>query len=222
MNVAALRWPRRFAAWTLATGTLNRALACIAVAMAFSTLGAYWLANNVQVEDLVFGPSRSAVVDALIAAVGVERTSVLVYMLQRSFDALVVASALTPVFLWLLGSSAMHAAARLRGVRGHPYLPLLVLFAYAEVVYQVPTSLAGVLLGAEGIGGELANLVSLVAFAWFAFAVFRGIELHYVVAGGRAIAIFLIGGLVFYLVPLILIAGTLVAIVVAAAILQYF
>ena len=159
----------------------------------------------------------------LIDALGVERTSVLVYMLQRSFDALVVATALTPIFFWLLGSSAMHAAARLRGVRGHPYLPVIVLFAYAELVYQAPTSLADVLLGPLGPPGpQIANLIGLVALVWFALVVLRGIELHYEVSSDRALAIFVIGALVFYLVPLVLIIVTLFAIVVAAAILQYF
>jgi len=57
---------------------------------------------------------------------------------------------------------------------------------------------------------------------WFALVVHRAITLHYGVSGDQALAIFLIGGLAFYLLPLILIAVLLVAIVVAAAILQYF
>jgi len=163
-------------------------------------------------------------VNALIGAIGVDRTSVLVYMLQRSFDALVVASAITPLFLWILGSSAMHAAARLRGVRGHAYLPMLVLFAYATVVYQVPTSAAGLLLGAfgSGPGPQVASIVSVVTLVWFGFVAFRGIELHYEVSADRALGIFVIGATVFYLVPLVLIVAALVAIVLAASLLQYF
>src|SRR3989442_6454056 len=102
--------------------------------MAFSTLSAYHLSQTVHVDDIVFGPTRSAIVDTLLLAIGVERTAVLVYVLQRSFDALVVAAALTPIFLWLLGSSAMHPAAPLRGARGHPFSSIFVLFAYAELV----------------------------------------------------------------------------------------
>ena len=89
--------------------------------------------------------------------------NVLVYMLQRSFDALVVASAITPLFLWILGSSAMHAAARIRRVRGHPYLPMLILFAYAEVVYQIPTSVAGLVFG--GLGGGQGQRDGVLALA---------------------------------------------------------
>ena len=218
--VTGLWRPSAFAAWALHAGTFQ-ALACVALAMVFSTLGAYRLQGAVRVEDLVFGPSRSTIVDTLLALIGVERTAVLVYVLQRSFDALVVAAALTPIFLWLLGSSAMHAAAAIRGVRGRTYLPLLVLFAYAELVYQVPTSVAGIAF-AGGALAPVTDVVSVVMLAWFGLVVFRGIERHYGVSGRPALAIFLLGGLVFYLLPLILIAATLVAIVVAAAVLQYF
>jgi hypothetical protein len=223
-DLARLRWPGHFAAWALSSGTFPQALAAIAVAMGFSTLAAYRLATTVNVADLVFGASRSQAIDALIESIGVERTAVLVYMLQRSFDALVVASALTPIFFWLLGSSAMHAAARLRGVRGRPYLPMIILFAFAELTYQLPSSVAGMVLSPIGpaVGAQLASAINLAMLVWFAFVVHRGIELHYRVSGDRALAIFLIGGFVFYLLPLLLIAVTLVSILVAAALLQYF
>ena len=215
------RWrPRAFAAWGLHASTFG-GLACVPIAMIFSVLSAYRLSQTVHVDDIVFGPARSAIVDTLLVAIGVERTAVLVYVLQRSFDALVVAAALTPIFLWLLGSSAIHAAARFRGVRGRPYLPLLVFFGYAELVYQVPTSLAGIAF-AGGPLTSLADVISVVMLVWFALVVHRAIELHYAVAGDQALAIFLIGGLAFYLLPLILIGVLLVSVVVAAAILQYF
>jgi hypothetical protein len=217
----AQNWrPRAFAAWALHAGTFW-GLACVPIAMVFSTLSAYRLSQTVRVDDIVFGPTRSAIVDTLLLAIGVERTAVLVYVLQRSFDALVVAAALTPIFLWLLGSSAIHAAARIRGLRGRPYLPLLVLFGYAELVYQLPTSLAGIVF-AGGPLTPLADVISVVMLVWLAFVVHRAIELHYGVSGDQALAIFVIGGLAFYLLPLILIGVLLVAIVVAAAILQYF
>ena len=215
------RWrPKAFAAWALGAGTFW-GLACVPIAMVFSTVSAYRLSQTVHVDDIVFGPARSAIVDTLLLAIGVERTAVLVYVLQRSFDALVVAAALTPIFLWLLGSSAIHAAARIRGVRGRPYRPLLVLFGFAELVYQAPTSLAGIVF-AGGPFTPLADVISVVMLVWFALVVHRAIELHYGVAGEQAFAIFILGGLAFYLLPLILIGTLLVAIVVAAAILQYF
>ncbi len=217
----AERWrPRAFAAWALHASTFW-GLACVPIAMVFSMLSAYRLSQTVHVDDIVFGPTRSAIVDTLLLAIGVERTAVLVYVLQRSFDALVVAAALTPIFLWLLGSSAIHAAARIRGLRGRPYRPLLVLFGYAELVYQLPTSLAGIVF-AGGPFTPLADVISVVMLVWFALVVHRAIELHYGVSGDQAFAIFILGGLAFYLLPLILIGIVLVAIVVAAAILQYF
>ncbi len=217
----AQRWrPRAFAAWALHASTFW-GLACVPIAMVFSMLSAYRLSQTVHVDDIVFGPTRSAIVDTLLLAIGVERTAVLVYVLQRSFDALVVAAALTPIFLWLLGSSAIHAAARIRGLRGRPYRPLLVLFGYAELVYQLPTSLAGIVF-AGGPFTPLADVISVVMLVWFALVVHRAIELHYGVSGDQAFAIFILGGLAFYLLPLILIGIVLVAIVVAAAILQYF
>ena len=212
--------PRAFAAWALGAGTFW-GLACVPVAMVFSTLSAYRLSQAVHVDDIVFGPTRSAIVDTLLLAIGVERTAVLVYVLQRSFDALVIAAALTPIFLWLLGSSAIHAAARIRGLRGRPYRPLLVLFGYAELVYQLPTSLAGIAF-AGGPLTPLADVVSVVMLVWLALVVHRAIELHYGVSRDQALAIFILGALAFYLLPLILIGILLVAIVVAAAILQYF
>jgi hypothetical protein len=224
VTLAILRSPRRFAEWVLRTGTFPQALVFIGVAMAFSIVGAYRLATTIRIGDLVFGPTRSSVIDTLIGAIGVERTTVLVYMLQRSFDVLVVASAITPLFLWLLGSSAMHAAARIRGVRGHAYLPMIVLFAYAEAAYQVPTSTAGILFGSigAGLGPQLASVVSVIALVWFALVVYRGIEIHYGVSGDRAIAIFFLGAIVFYVVPLVLIVAALIAIVLAASLLEYF
>jgi len=207
-QLLALRWPARFAAWALGSGTFGRALGAVALAMVFSILGAYRLGSTVSVEDFAFGPSRNVTIDALINAGA----------------ALVVASALTPIFFWLLGSSAMHAAARIRGLRGRAYLPMLVLFAYAALVYQAPTSVAALAFGplGKGAGSQLANAVSLAMLAWFAFVVYRGIEQHYGVSGERAMSIFVIGGLVFYLLPLVLIIGTLVALVITAAVLQYF
>jgi hypothetical protein len=217
----AERWrPRPFAQWALSAPVFP-ALACVAFAMVFSTLGAYRLSQTVHVDDIVYGPTRSAIVDSLLVAIGVERTAVLVYVLQRSFDALVLAAALTPIFLWLLGSSAIHAAARFRGVRGRPYLPLLVLFGYGTLAYQLPTSLAGIAF-AGGPLAILADAVSVVMLVWLGLVVHRAIGLHYGVGPDRALGIFVLGAVAFYLLPLILIGVLLVAVVVAAAILQYF
>ena len=223
LDLADLRWPGRFAAAVLARGTPAYAFGAIAVAMTFSTVAAYRFAATTRFEDVVFGPARSEVIDALLASFGVERTAVIVYLMQRSFDAVIVASALTPLFIWLLGSSAVHAAARIRGVRGRAYLPTVVLFAYAELVYQVPTSMAAILFGGgRGPGAALSTAIGIVMFVWLAAVVYRGIELHYGARGDSALAIFLIAALLFYLLPGLLIVAAFVAIVVVAAILDYF
>ena len=218
-----LRWPRRFAAAVLARGSAAYALGAIAVALAFSTAAAYRFAATTRFEDVVFGPTRSEVITALLATFGVERTSVILYLVQRSFDAVVIASALTPLFIWLLGSSAVHAAARLRGVHGRAYWPMLVLFAYAELVYQVPTSTAAVVFGvAQGPGASVSNAIGVAMLVWLGAVVYHGIEQHYGARGGDALAIFLIAAVLFYVLPGLLILGAFVAIVVAAAVLEYF
>src|SRR2546428_11576495 len=116
--------------------------------------------------------------------------------MQRSLAGLVVTSALTTIFFGLLAASAVQAAARARGLRGGASLPMLVLFAYAALVYQAPTSVAALAFGplGKGAGSQLANAVSLAMLAWFAFVVYRGIEQHYGVSGERAMSIFVIGG----------------------------
>src|SRR5207244_13067726 len=108
-------------------------------------------------------------------------------------------------FLWRLGSTAFDAAARFRGFRGPPYRPLLVLFGYAELVYQAPTSLAGIVFAGGPFTG-IADAVSVVMLVWFALVVHRAITLHYGVSGDQALAIFLIAGVAVYLLPLIFLA----------------
>jgi hypothetical protein len=222
-ELRTIYWPRRFAATLLARGSLLGSLVCIAVAMAFSTVAAYRIAQTVRFEELVFGPGRSPAIDALLNTIGRDRTAVVVYLFERSFDLLIIASALTPLFFWLLGSSAVHAAARLQGVRGRLYLPILLLFAYAALAYEVPVATATILLGAgPGPGESLSGAISLVMLLWFAAVAYRGIELHYGVSGGRALMIFVIAIVLFYLLPAALIIAAIISIVVAAAVLEYF
>ena len=54
----AERWrPRAFAGWALHASTFW-GLACVPIAMVFSTLSAYRLSQTVHVDDIVFGPTR--------------------------------------------------------------------------------------------------------------------------------------------------------------------
>src|SRR5207249_8610925 len=101
--------------------------------------------------------------------------------------------------------------------------PVVILFAYAELAYQVPTSTAGMIFGfGRGLGPSLASAVGVVMFLWLAAVAYRGIELHYGVTGGRTLEVFLIAGALFYLLPGLLIVAAFVAIIIAAAVLEYF
>jgi hypothetical protein len=57
---------------------------------------------------------------------------------------------------------------------------------------------------------------------WLGAVAYHGIEQHYGARGGDALAIFLIAAVLFYVLPGLLILGAFVAIVVAAAVLEYF
>ncbi len=172
-------------------------------------------------QDLVFGPGRSPAVGLLIDAIGVALASTVVFLVERSFNALVIATAFTPVFIWLLGASAVHAAARLARTR-RPFLPLLVVFGYATALTRVPADLAGALLGTgRGLGPQVAQLAGLLALLWLCVIVWRAIQVHYGVAESRAFVILAVGIVLFYLVPLVLIAAAALAIIVAAIVLAF-
>ncbi len=220
--LALARWPRSGTALVLQNGRFLVAAALVTIATVFAEIAASRFASEVHSEDLFFAQTRSPFVSLLLGAVGVERTTVIIYLLQRAFDAVVVAIAITPLFIWLLGSSAVHAAARLQGIK-RPYLPMLVLFGYASALTRIPSDLATIALGTgRGAGAQVAQLVGSAALVWLGVLAFRGIQSHYAVAGGRAVVIFVVSIVFFYLVPLLLIVAAAVAIVVAAVVLEYF
>ena len=205
----------------LAHGTLPVAIALVALATALSSLAAIRVSQEVRVDELLFGERRSAAIDLLLTLLGTERTSVVVYLVQRSFDAVVVATGATPIFVWLLGSSAVHASARLAGLR-RDYLPLLVLFGYATALTRIPADAASAALGVDGGPvPQLAGLVGALSLVWLGAIVWRAIQSHYVVSGGRALSVLIVAIVLFYLVPLALILVAAVAIVLAAIVLEY-
>ena len=125
-------------------------------------------------------------------------------------------------FEWLLGSTAVQAAARLAGIR-RPFAPLLYLFAYATALTNAPANLAALVLGVgKGVGPSIATLISYACLAWLLLIAHRAIQTLYGVTGERAVRILIVAVVVFYLVPLVLIVGAAVAIIVAAVVLQYF
>lgn len=216
-----VRSPRAGVDAVLARGRLSVALAGVLVATALAAASSARFAGEVRVQDVVFGPGRSPLVGALIGALGVDLTAAVVYTLERSFGLLVLASAFTPLFIWVLGATAVHAAARLRGSRAR-FGPYLTLFGYATALSRIPAEGAALLLGGGALGAEAVQLVGLAALAWLAFVAWHGVVLHYGVGGERAATILALALLLFYLVPLALIVLAVAAVVVAAVWLGIF
>ncbi|HUQ42069.1 MAG TPA: YIP1 family protein, partial [Candidatus Limnocylindrales bacterium] len=211
---ALARSPRAGVGIVLARGSALLALLLMAFATVASAMAAARIAAATNVNDLFFAGTRQPWVQTMIDQLGPERTSVVLYLVQRSYDAVIVATAVSPLFVWLLGSSAIHASARLAGIR-RPYRPLLVLFAYATALTLVPASAATLLLGAgEGTGPRVASAIGWACLLWLGVIAFRAVQAHYVVSGDKAARILVIAIGLFYVIPLVLIALAAVAIVV--------
>ena len=194
----------------------------MAIASVASAMAASRIAEATNANDLFFAETRQPWVQTMIDQLGPDRTAVILYLVQRSFDAVIVATAISPLFVWLLGSSAIHASARLAGIR-RPYRPFLVFFAYATALTLVPASLATIVLGAGQSGGaRIAGAIGWACLLWLGVIAFRAIQTHYAVTGDKAVRILVIAIVLFYLVPLVLIVLAAVAIVIAALVLNYF
>lgn len=204
----------------LATGRVATAIALVAVAEALAGLNALRFASEVSVQEVMFGETRSGPVALLLAAAGRDLTAVLLHLLERAWDGIIAASALGPLFIWLFGATAIHAAARLNGI-ARPLGPMFVLHGYATGLMRPVADGAALLLGPRGAGAALAQLVGAVAIVWLGVIVWRGIQVHYGVSGGRGLTILVIALVLFYLVPLSLIVAAVIAIVVAAFVLEY-
>ena len=186
----------------------------MAVATALAMAVALRFAAAVPFEDVVYGERRSPAITALLESLGRERTAVIVYLLERSWTALVVATGLTPPLLWVLGSTAVHAAARLAGSRA-PFRPLFILFGYAAAFARIPADLASLAVPA------VAGLAGALSLAFFGLVAWMGLQQHHALPPQRAITTLVIAAALFYLVPLALILAAVVAIVVAAIVLEY-
>jgi hypothetical protein len=220
--VALARSPSAGAPVVLARGRLLSAVLLVLAATLVSGLGAVRLSGETYLDDLFYGATRHPVVTAMLQMIGIDRTAVIVYLVQRSFDAVLVATAVTPIFVWLLGSSAVQASARLAGVR-RPYRPLLVFFGYAAALTLIPANLATLVLGTGGtVGAQIAQLVGLACLGWLGAIAYRGVRAYYAVDRSQATRILVVALVLFYLAPLILIVGAAVSIIVAAVILGYF
>ncbi len=216
------RSPRAGIERVLARPSALLAFLLLVVATLTSALVAVRLGGEADPNDLYFAGTRSTFVQAMIDSLGPQRTAVVLYLVQRSFDAVIVATAFSPLFYWLLGSTAVHAAARVAGAR-RPFAPLLLAFAYITALTLVPANLVTLGLGVgKGVGPQIAQLVSVACLIWLLVLAHRAIQAHYVVSGERALRILIVAVVVFYLVPLVLIVVAAVAIIVAAVVLEYF
>ncbi len=220
--VALARSPSAGAPIVLARGRLLSAVLLVFAATLVSGLGAVRMSGETYLDDLFFGATRHPIITAMLQTIGTERTAVLIYLVQRSFDAILVATAVTPIFVWLLGSSAVQASARLAGIR-RPYLPLLVFFGYAAALTLIPANAASLALGSRAtVGAQFAQLIGLVCLVWLGVIAYRGVRAYYEVDQSRATRILVVALVLFYLVPLIVIVGAAVSIIVVALILGYF
>ena len=220
--LALARSPSAGTPIVLAHGRLLSAVLLVLAATCVSGLGAIRISGETYLDDLFFGATRHPVISAMLQTLGTERTAVVVYLVQRSFDAVLVATAVTPIFVWLLGSSAVQASARLAGIR-RPYLPLLTFFGYAAALTLIPANAATLALGTGAtLGAQAAQLIGLACLVWLAVIAYRGVRSYYAVDQRGATRILIVALVLFYLVPLILIVGAAVSIIVAAVILGYF
>jgi hypothetical protein len=215
--LALLRAPRRGAAAVLATGRLSIAVGLVILATAVAAVGAARYAADFPVSDFLFGDTRSPLVTTLIEQLGRDRAAIIGYLIEQIWTAVIVVTAFSPLLVWILGSTAIHAAARLDGVR-RPFRPLFVVFGYATAVTRIPADGASTLLGSAS---PIASLIGTICLVWLGVIAWRAIERHYGLAARRSGIVLAIAIVLFYLVPLALIVAAFVAILIAAIVLDY-
>ena len=219
--LALARSPRRGAAAVLAQGTLPGAVVLVLVATAVAAVNAARFAADVPVSSVLFGESRSPAITTLIDALGRDRATIVAYLIEQSWTAVVVVTALSPLLVWFLGATAVQAAARLDGAR-RPFRPILVLFGYATALARIPSDGAAALLGSgPDAGAQVGRLIGTAGLVWLAVVAWRAIEIHYGFPQGRAFIVLVIAIVVFYVVPLVLIVASVVVLIVAAIVLDY-
>ena len=219
--LALLRSPRRGVASILATGRLPVAVGLVVIATAVAAVNAARFAADVPVASVLYGDDRSPAIGALIDAVGRDRAAIIGYLIEQAWTAVIVVTAFSPILIWFLGTTAVHAAARLDGVR-RPIRPMFVLLGYATALTRIPADGAAALLGSgKTAGAQLGQLIGTASLLWLAYITWRGIEVHYALPPRRAIVVLLFAVVVFYVVPLVLIVASVVVLVVAAIVLEY-
>ncbi len=219
--LALARSPRRGAAEVLAGGRLSVAVFLVIVATAVAAINAARFAADVPVSSILYGDTRSPAIASLIDALGRDRAAILGYLIEQVWAVLVIVTAFSPMFVWMLGSTAVHAAARIDGAR-RPLRPMLIFFGYATALTRIPADGAAAILGSgQSAGAPFAQLIGTACLVWLAVIVWRAIETHYSLAAAHAAVVFLIAVVLFYLVPLALIIAAGIAILIAAIVLDY-
>lgn len=216
-----VRAPRRGVEAVLASGTLWIAVGLVVLSTAVAAVSAARFAADVPVSAILYGTDRSPAIAALIETLGRDRAAVIGYLVEQIWTAVIVVTAFSPLFVWVLGATAVHAAARLEGAR-RPVRPMFVFFGYATALTRIPADGAAAILGSgKAPGAALAQVVGVLCLGWLGFLAWRAIQAHYALEGGRAFVVLLIAIVLFYVVPLALIVAAFVAILVAAIVLDY-
>jgi hypothetical protein len=218
---ALARSPRAGSAAVLREGRPAGATALVVVATVLSAAHALRTASEVRVEDVVFGPDRSPVVTTLLTTLGRDLTSVVVYLFESAWDALLVVTALSPLLIWVLGATAIHAAARLYGLK-RAFAPMFVVVGYATGLTRPLADLAGLAFGSRGAGAQVGQLVGTVALLWLGVLLWNSIAVHYGLTSGRSLTVLVVAIVLFYLVPLTVILLAVIAVLVSAIVLEYF
>ncbi len=213
--------PRGSAEAVLAEGNLLAGFLAIAVACIVAALNTTRFATLTSVSDLAYGPQRAPLVTALLDQLGTARTAVVLYLVEQAWTAALVVTAVGPLLVWLLGATAVHAAARVASV-GRPFRRFSIFAAYATAVALVPSSLATLLLEGDPRSplASLGRLAGLTLLVWLGSLYYRGIQAYYRVSASRSLVILAVAVTLFYLVPLLLIAVAVIAIVAAAVVLD--
>ena len=219
--VALVRSPSRGAALVLATGRMPVAVGLVVLATAVAAVSAARFAADVPVSSILYGEGRSPAIAALIEALGRDRAAIIGYLIEQVWTAVVVVTAFSPLLVWILGATAVHAAARLDG-QHRAFRPMLVFLGYATAITRIPADAAAAALGSgKAAGAQLAQLIGIACLAWLALLMWRGIQAHYGLPAQRSLVVLVIAIVLFYVVPLALIVIAFVAILIAAIVLDY-
>lgn len=197
------------------------AVLAVGVACGIAALNVSRFASTTSVDSLAYGPERSELVRVLLESIGTARTAVLVYFAQEAWTGVLVLSAAAPLLVWLLGATAVHAAAAMAEVPRR-FGRFFVFFGYATAAALVPSGLASLALEGEprAPAAALGRLLGLALLVWLGATVYRGIRVYYGVTSARARTILAVAIGLFYLVPAALIVLAVVALVAAAMALE--